>query len=136
VAHVVAVSPLVALVLVHLVVLPGKISDARDANAAGIVQDGPAHPSAVEMYDAVDRVTTPDAVVAFYRARTLTLLTDRRAFQTHDAERIRTDADYWVQRRDWGFWQPRLDRAEVTDLGLTEVWANDRYVIWCTDCPD
>jgi len=136
VAHVVAVSPLVALVLVHLVVLPGKISDARDANAAGIVQDGPAHPSAVEMYDAVDRVTTPDAVVAFYRARMLTLLTDRRAFQTHDAERIRTDADYWVQRRDWGFWQPRLDRAEVTDLGLTEVWANDRYVIWCSDCPD
>lgn len=132
----VAVVPLAALVVGHLAVLPGKVAETRDANAAGVVQDGPAHPAVVEMITAVGEVTPPDAVMTFYRARTMTLLTDRRSIQTRDAERIRSDSDYWVQRREWSFWQPDLDEAAVRDLGFVEVWSNGRYVIWCTDCSD
>lgn len=135
VASALAAAPLVAIVIAHLAILPGDISDVRDANSAG-VQDGAAHPAVVEMLAAVDATTPPDAVVAYYRARTMTLLTDRRAFQTHDVNRIRADADYWVQRRDWGFWQPNLDVSTVRELGFVEVWSSDRYVIWCTECAD
>jgi hypothetical protein len=131
-ASAVAVVPLVVLVIAHLVVLPGDVADVRDANAAGVIQDGPAHPLADAMFDAVDDVSAPDAVIVFYRARTMTLLTDRRAIQTRDIERIARDADLWVQRRDWSFWQPDVDVVTVRDLGFSEVWSNDRYVIWQT----
>ena len=86
------------------------------------------------MIRAVDEQTPPDAVIAFYRARTMTLLTDRRAIQTRDVRRIRSDSDYWVQRRDWSFWQPGLDNPAVRELGFVELWSNDRYVLWCTSC--
>lgn len=131
-ASAIAVVPLAALLIAHLIVLPGDVTEARDANAAGVIQDGPAHPLASAMFDAVDSVAAPDAVVAFYRARTMTLLTDRRAIQTHDIARIAKDADLWVQRRNWSFWQPDLDDATIRGLGFSEVWSNDRYVIWQT----
>jgi hypothetical protein len=135
-ASTVAVAPLVALVIVHLVVLPGDVAETRDANAAGVIQDGPAHPLAVAMFDAVEEVSAPDAVIAFYRARTMTLLTDRRAIQSREIERIGRDADLWVQRRDWSFWQPDVDLATAREVGFTEVWSNDRYVIWQTGRAD
>lgn len=130
IAALLTIAPLTALTLVHAAVLPSKTADALDARANSVVQDGPAHPMAVEMFDAVDRLTPGDAVVVYYRARTLTLLTDRRSFQTHDLERIRIGADYWVQRRNWGFWQPRLDPSAIEEVGFVEEWSNDRYVIW------
>lgn len=135
IANMVAMLPLAALAIGHLVVVTDKVADVRDANAAGVVQDGPAHPLAVEMIRAVDETTPPDAVIAYYRARTMTLLTDRRSIQTRDAEAIRANSDFWVQRRDWSFWQPGLDDAAIRDLGFVEVWSNDRYVLWCTSCP-
>jgi hypothetical protein len=86
------------------------------------------------MTNAVMELTPPDAVVTYYRARTMTLLTDRRSIQTRDVERIRARSDYWVQRRDWSFWQPDLDESRVSGLGFVEVWSNERYVVWCTRC--
>lgn len=131
-----AAIPFIALTIAHLAVLPGKVADVREVNRAGVVQDGPAHPLVVDMMRAVKEQTPPDAVVAFYRARTMTLLTDRRSFQTRDAQRILADSDFWVQRRNSSFWQPGDDEAAIRALGFDEVWSNDRYVLWCSDCSD
>ncbi len=131
-ATLVAVSPLLFLVAVHVAVLPGDISDARDHDASGRVQFGPAHPSVVAVTDAVEELTPPDAVIAYFRARTMTLLTDRRAFQSKDLERIAANADYFVQRRDSTYWQPPLDQDEADALGFDLVWSGDRFLIWAT----
>ena len=128
-----AAVPLLAIAVAHLVVLPGKVSDAADFNAGGQIQNGPALPNVVQVMDSVVDLTPPDAVIAYYRSRTMTLLTDRRAIQTVDAHLIRDRADYWVQRRNLSFWQPNLDEATARGLGFTEVWSNDLFIIWKTN---
>jgi hypothetical protein len=128
----VAVVPLLVVVVAHAAVLPGRLADARDFNRDGRIQDGPAHPKVVAVAAAVEDLTPPDAVITYYRARTMTLLTDRRAIQTRDIGRILARSDYWVQRRDWSFWQPDLDEDAAAGLGLTAVWSSDRYVVWKT----
>ena len=132
VALAVAVLPLLALVVAHISVLPARVSDVDDFNAAGRVQFGPAHPDVAPVFDAVNDLTPPDAVIAYYRARTMTLLTDRRTIQTYDVERIRDNTDYWVQRKNSSYWQPDLDMVEARDAGFTEVWSNNRFTIWST----
>jgi len=128
----VAVLPLMALVIAHLSVLPARATKVDDFNSAGRVQFGPAHPDVAQVFDAVSELTPADAVIAYYRARTMTLLTDRRTIQTYDAERIRNDTDYWVQRKNSSYWQPDLDAIEARELGFTEVWSSGRFIIWST----
>jgi hypothetical protein len=132
IGQVAAVVPLLAVVVAHLVVLPGKISEVQDFNAAGRVQWGPANPQVVPIFDAVSEYTRPDAVIAYFRARTMTLLTDRRSFQTRDLERIARDADYFAQRRDSTYWQPDLPVAQARLAGFEEVWSDARWILWKT----
>jgi hypothetical protein len=131
-ATLVGVAPLLLLVGAHLVVLPGDISEAQDYNADGRVQFGPAHPDVAPVFDAVRELTPPDAVIAYFRARTMTLLTDRRSFQTKELDRIATDADYFVERANSTYWQPSLDALEARARGFELVWSNDRFDIWAT----
>jgi hypothetical protein len=129
-AVVVATVPLLYLVAVHAAVLPGDIGDARDFDAAGRQQIGPTDPSTIPIYEAVAKYTEPDAVVAYFRARTMTLLTDRRAFQTTSLLRVEQRADYFAQQRFSEYFQPKETAAELTAAGLVEVWSNDRWVLW------
>ena len=131
-AATVASVPLLALVVAHLVVLPGRAADVDDYNSAGRVQIGPAHPDIAPVFDAVVELTPPDAVIGYFRARTMTLLTDRRAIQTYSAERIAADTDYFVQRKRSTYWQPEFDRSAARELGFEDVWSNERFVIWST----
>jgi hypothetical protein len=129
-ATVAALVPLGALVVAHGVVLAGDISDARDYNDAGRVQSGPSNPSVAPIYDAVNRLTPPDATVAHFRARTMTLLTDRLSFQTKHLDRIALRADYYAERRNSTFWQPDLTADAADDAGFEEVWSDDRWTLW------
>ena len=128
----VAVVPLVALVVAHLVVLPGKIDEARDFDAAGRVQSGPSNPRVAPIFEAVSAFTPPDAVIAYFRARTMTLLTDRRSFQTKNLERIAQNADYFAQRRGSTYWQPELELRTARLSGFEEVWSDSTWILWRT----
>jgi hypothetical protein len=128
--------PLIAIVIAHLVVLPGKVGDARDFNAAGGVQSGPTNPKVAPIFDAVEKFTPPDAVIAYYRARTMTLLTDRRSFQTTKLDRIEQNADYFAQRRGSTYWQPTLGLGDARLAGFVEVWSDANWVLWRTPGPD
>jgi len=75
-------------------------------------------------------LTPPDAIIAFYRARTMTLLTDRLSFQTKNLDTIAANADYFAQRRDSTYWQPRLSTAEARAAGWEEVWSDPRWILW------
>ncbi|HYN31464.1 MAG TPA: hypothetical protein VES40_02465, partial [Ilumatobacteraceae bacterium] len=127
-----ALAPLTIVVVAHLVVLPGKVGDAREYNAAGRVQSGPSNPNVAPVFDAVSAFTPPDAIVAYFRARTMTLLTDRRSFQTKNLERIAQNADYFAQRRGSTYWQPELEAAAARLAGFEEVWSDDSWILWRT----
>ena len=105
-----ALAPLAIVVVAHLVVMPGQVGDALDYNAAGRVQSGPSNPKVAPVFDAVSELTPPDAIVAYFRARTMTLLTDRRSFQTKNLERIANNADYFAH------WLSMPDRTDVSKL--------------------
>ena len=132
----VALAPLAAIVVAHLVVLPGKITDARDFDAAGRVQSGPTNPRTAPVFEAVAEFTPPDAIIAYFRARTMTLLTDRRAFQTKNLERIAQNADYFAQRRGSTYWQPELTPGAARVAGFEEVWSDPTWILWKTPSAD
>jgi hypothetical protein len=132
----VALAPLVAVLVAHLVVLPGQISDARDFDAAGRVQSGPTNPRSAPIFEAVSELTPPDSIIAYFRARTMTLLTDRRAFQTKNLERIAQNADYFAQRRGSTYWQPELTPGAARLAGFEEVWSDPTWILWRTPSAD
>ena len=132
----IALVPLAALVVAHLVVLRGDVREVERFNDAGRIQTGPANPTVAPVYDAVNLLTPPDAIVAHFRARTMTLLTDRRSFQTGNFERIAQRADYYAERRNSTYWQPDLDASEARRAGFEEVWSDQRWILWrVTDEP-
>jgi hypothetical protein len=125
-----AAVPLLYLVAVHAAVLPGDIADARDFNRTSQQPFGPTDPRVTPVFDAVARLTRPDDIVAFYRARTMTLYTDRRAFQTTLIDRISKRADYFAQQRGADFYQPRLTEAQGHALGFEIVWSDAHWILW------
>ena len=125
-----AAVPLLYLVAVHAAVLPGDIGDTRDFNRTSQQPFGPTDPRVIPVVDAVERLTRPDDIIAFYRARMMTLYTDRRAFQTTLIDRIRDRADYFAQQRGSDFFQPRLTEAQGRDLGFEIVWSDDYWILW------
>ena len=130
VATAIALVPLGALVVAHGVVLAGDISDAQQYNDLGRVQSGPSNPAVAPVFVAVAELTPPDAIVAYYRARTMTLLTDRRAFQTKQLDRIVERADYYAERRNSTYWQPELSPSDARSAGFEEVWSDQRWILW------
>jgi hypothetical protein len=121
---------------VHAVVLPGDIADAQDFNRGGRQQVGPTNPTVTPIFDAVSTYTRPDDVIAYFRARTMTLYTDRRAIQTTDIDRVRARADFFAQQRDSTYYQPALSMEEAEDLGFTMVWSDFSWILWRVPSPN
>jgi hypothetical protein len=130
VAASVAVAPLLALTVAHLVAVRDDVQAAQDFNRAGRQLSGPTSPTVAPIFAAVDDVTPATAVIAYPRARTMTLLTDRRSMQTRDLDRILQTADYWAQRRGSTYWQPELSRSAALRLGFVEVWSDPTWTLW------
>lgn len=126
----VAAVPLLFLVAVHASVLPDRISAARDFDRSGSQQIGPTHPDFVPVFDAVQARTHPDAVIVYFRARTMTLLTDRRSIQTSNLERAEQRGDYYAQQRRSDYSQPAMTEIEGRRRGYQIVWSDDRWILW------
>ena len=125
-----AALPLLYLVGVHAAVLPGDIQQVQDLNQTSEQPMGPTDPRVTPVFNAVSRLTRPDDIIAFYRARTMTLYTDRRAIQTPLVERISQRADYFAQLRGSDFYQPRMTEAQGRTLGWEKVWSDDHWILW------
>jgi hypothetical protein len=126
----IAAAPLLFLVAVHVAVLPGDIDAARQFDARGRPQVGPTDPEITPIFDAVQQHTAPTDVIAYFRARTLTLYTDRRTIQTTNIDRVMQRADYFAQMRFSSYSQPDITPFEAEELGLEEVWSDDRWILW------
>ena len=88
------------------------------------------------IFEAVSTLTPPDATIAYFRSRTMTLLTDRRSFQTKNLERIAQNADYFAQRRYSTYWQPKLELGAARLAGFEEVWSDESWILWRTPRDD
>ncbi len=125
----VAAVTMAALSLVHLADFPKAVSDVRRANAAGVV-DGPESPYAQAGFTAIRTYTHQDDVVAFFKARAMTLYTNRRAVQSSDLTILRQRADYFLMRRGSTASQPSVSESEGATMSWTVVWQDDTWVLW------
>lgn len=126
----VAIAPLLWVTAVHARVVNRQVREIAEATAGGFVHTGPANPTVIPIFDAVKRYTGPSDVVVYYRARTMTLLTDRRAIQTSDIERVVAIGDWFAQKRGASFYQPDLPPAVLESLGFSLVWSDDTWLLW------
>jgi len=122
--------PLLLLVGVHLTALPDDISAAQRFNEGGRQQIGPTDPTYPAIFAAVDVHTPPDAVVVFFRARLMTLYTDRRTIQTTSLDVALRNGDYYAQQRFTDYSQPPVTPAEAAALGFVEVWSDATWILW------
>ena len=124
----VVLAPLAVPVVAHATTLRRSIPAAMEFAEQGRVLDGPADPRSAVVYDVIEELTRPDAIVAHHKSRTMTLLTDRRSLQTTDIDRIADRADFYAQRR--GRWGTQPDVQASIDAGFVEVWSDDRWILW------
>jgi hypothetical protein len=89
------------------------------------VKEGPNRADAVEMFEAVKRSTDADTVVGFFKARAMTLYTDRRAVQVKEADPFNPESqfDALVVRIDE---LSDDDRAEL-DRSFDVEWSNETF---------
>lgn len=126
----VALSPLLFVIGLHGIVVPRDIAEVADRTADGFVHIGPANPKVAAVYEAVRTYTHPDDVVTFFRARTMTLLTDRRTIQTSNLDTVIAVSDYFAQQRSSDFYQPALGIGALEALGFVIVWSDETWILW------
>ena len=114
----------------HAVNLPSDLADARDFNEGGRQQLGPTNPEVAPIYAVVLLYTEPTATIAYWRARTMTLYTDRRSVQTLSIDRMLQHADYFAQQRFSSYFEPAITESEALARGMVPVWSNSRWILW------
>ncbi|HWC11752.1 MAG TPA: glycosyltransferase family 39 protein [Acidimicrobiales bacterium] len=92
--------------------------------------NGPESPEAVEMFAAVREFTRGDDVLLFFRARAMTLYSDRKAVQGSNLEQMLPRVDWYVMAKGSTYSQTLLTDSEGAALGLTKTWENGGWVLW------
>jgi hypothetical protein len=91
------------------------------------------------MWAEVRSLTAPEDTVAFFRARTMNLYTQRQGLQLTALPQILERADWYVMARGSTYSQCLIDDeiAAATDGRLTKVWENGvdgaGWTIWKVD---
>ena len=120
------------LTTIHIWSIPSRIDAARRYNDSGAVQSGPTNPRVAPAFDIVEEFTGPDDIIVYYRARTLTLYTDRRALQLGKTaiEAMTNLADYFMQNRQSDYSQPVATDRELEALGYLVVHDDPNWRLW------
>ena len=128
----VALAPALWLATVHMWSIPSKIDAASRFNDAGSVQSGPTNERAVDAFAIIEEHTRPDDIIVFFRARTLSLYTDRRALQlgTTAIPTMTQMADYYMQNIQSEYSQPVATRAELEALGYVVAFEDANWRLW------
>jgi len=127
---IIAAAAMVLLVVHHSTQLPLAIKATDSTNATMPTADGPESAYVQPAWTAVRKYTHTQDVVAFWRARALTLYTDRRGIQTSDLALVNQQADFFLMRRNFSFFQPLVSDAEAAAMGWKNVWQDSKWVLW------
>ncbi len=123
-----AATVLAVLLLAPLIWLNG-VSAVKEGDRAeqfgDVVKEGPNRPDAVEMFSAVRTETDETAVIGFFKARSMTLYTDRRAVQINEADPLNpgSEFDVLVVRRNEVDEEDRI----AIDRDYEVVWSNETF---------
>lgn len=91
---------------------------------------GPSTAAAQQMFGEVRTRTSPEDVIGFFRARAMSLYTERRALQLTQVAQISERADWYVMVKGSSYSQALLTDADAAAAGLTDVWENTDFVLW------
>ena len=94
------------------------------------IVNGPESPGAQEMFAAVREQASSDDVILFFRARAMTLYTDRRAIQGSNLEQLLPRVGWYAMAKGSTYSQQLLTDGEAAGWGLTKTWENDGWVLW------
>lgn len=127
-----ALVPVAWLSVVHVWELPSRMDAAQRYNDRGAIQSGPTNPRTEAAFEIVEEHTRPDDIIVFYRARSLTLYTERRALQlgTTAIPAMTQLADYFLQRLGSDYSQPVATEAELRALGYELVVDETDWRLW------
>ncbi len=92
--------------------------------------NGPESPDAQEMFAAVKSLTRGDDVILFFRARAMTLYSDRLAIMGANLDQLLPRVDWYVMVKNSTYSQALVSESEAPALGLTKVWENGTWLIW------
>jgi hypothetical protein len=126
----VAAAPFLWLAVFHATDLPRRVDAANAFNDSGATQRGPAQEQYQVAMDAIDKYTRPDDIVVYYRARTATLYTGRRALQTTSLNNMVADGDWFMQNKKDNYSQVVATPEQLTAAGFELVWENDDWRLW------
>jgi hypothetical protein len=127
-----ALAALVAVTVLHVQDVVPAIRETAEFNDAGGIVPGPETAESQELWAAIRERTHEDDVIGIFKARVLTLYTDRRGVQSSDVSIIDRRADYAVTARgaNMGIGEIEVTSGEAADLGWIEVWRGERWVLW------
>ncbi|MCA1690746.1 MAG: hypothetical protein LC733_00560 [Actinobacteria bacterium] len=94
------------------------------------VVHGPETPQAQQMFTAVKELTRGDDVILFFRARAMTLYTDRLAIQGSNLDQLLKRSDWYVMAKGSTYSQALLTEETAAPYGLRKAWENAEWVIW------
>jgi Dolichyl-phosphate-mannose-protein mannosyltransferase len=126
----VAAAPFLWLAVFHATDLPRRVDAAQAYNDSGAIQRGPAQEQYQVAMDAIEKYTGPDDVVVYFRARTATLYTGRRAVQTTSLNNMLADGDWFMQNKKDNYSQVVATPEQLTAAGFELVWENDDWRLW------
>ncbi|MDQ3573341.1 MAG: hypothetical protein M3378_05190 [Actinomycetota bacterium] len=94
------------------------------------IAHGPESPDAQQMFTAVRDLTREDDVILFFRARAMTLYSDRPAIMGTNLDQLLKRADWYVMAKDSTYSQTLLTDEQAAAHGLAKKWENTGWVIW------
>ncbi len=92
--------------------------------------NGPETANSQAMFEAVREHTRGDDVILFFRARAMTLYTDRLAIQGSNLDQLLPRVDWYAMEKGSSYSQTDLTDQEAAARGLKKEWENGGWVLW------
>ena len=80
--------------------------------------------------EAIEKYTPPEDIVVYYRARTATLYTGRRALQTTSLNNMVANGDWFMQNKTDNYSQVVATPEQLSAAGFELVWEDDNWRLW------
>jgi hypothetical protein len=125
-----AAAPFLWLAVYHATDLPRRVDAAQVFNESGAIQRGPALEQSQVAMEAIEKYTPADETVVYYRARTATLYTGRRALQTTSFDNMVSNGDWFMQNKKDNYSQVVATANQLAASGFELVWENDDWRLW------
>ncbi|PIE32661.1 MAG: hypothetical protein CSA55_03070 [Ilumatobacter coccineus] len=103
-----------------------RLETTRELAADGTIEWGPTHPDAIAMFEAVEELTPPRAVVGAPKARAMGLMTGRPTVQVDQYRPIPTEITVAYVVAELSSPVP----STLTDAGYDLIWSNMRFGLW------